>query len=39
VKVSILINVGALIVVAEQHGFLAEARARGTDSLMTGVVV
>ncbi len=38
-EVGVLINVGALIVVAEQHGLLAEARARGTDSLMTGVVV
>jgi hypothetical protein len=38
-KVGVLINIGALIVVAEQHDFLAEARARGTNALMTGIVL
>ena len=38
-EVGVLVNVGALVVVAEDHGAIAKARTRGANALMAGVVL
>jgi len=38
-EVRVLIDIGALVVVAEQHGLVAEPFAGGANALMTGVVL